>query len=64
MICFTLVFYFKLKSKLIYIIYRISYICFYTIKTHEANGFMSRSFGRCIFFTEAPINVLLESVCS
>ena len=38
------------------------------IKTHEANSFifspMSKSFGRCIFFTVAPIRVVFASVCS
>ena len=62
MICFTLVLYFKLKFDLISIIYKISYICFYIIKTHEANGLMSRSLGSCIFSTVAPICVLFR-VC-
>ena len=64
MICFTLVLQFNLKLDLIYITYRISYIWFYIIKTHEANGFMSRSLGSCIFSTVAPIRVLLTAVCS
>ena len=64
MICFTLVLYFKLKFDLISIIYKISYICFYIIKAHEANSFMSRSLGSCIFSTVAPISVLFASVCS
>ena len=55
MICFTLVLHFKPKFDLNYIIYKISYICFYIIKTHETNSFMSRSFGSCIFSTIAPI---------
>ena len=58
MICFTLVLYFKLKFDLISIIYKISYICFYIIKPHEVNSFMSRSFGSCIFSTVASISVL------
>ena len=52
MICFTLVLYFKPKFDLNYNIYKISYIYFYIIKTHEANSFifspMSKSFDRCI----------------
>ena len=56
--------YFKLKFDLIYIIYKISYIYFYIIKTPEANGFMSRSLGSCIFSTVAPMSVLFASVCS
>ena len=62
MICFTLVLYFKLKFDLIYITYKISYICFYIIKAHETNSFTSRSFDSCIFFTVAPIRVLFH-VC-
>ena len=34
------------------------------MKTHEANSFMSRSLGSCIFLTVAPISVPLASVCS
>ena len=68
MICFTLVLHFKPKFDLNYIIYKISYMCFYINKTHEANSFkfspMSKSFGRCIFFTVAPISVLFAFVCS
>ena len=62
MICFTLVLYFKLKFDLIYIIYKISYICFYIVKTHESMSFifsrMSKSFGRRFFQTIDPISVL------
>ena len=68
MICFTLVLYFKLKFDLISIIYKIPYIYFYIIKTHEANSFifslMSRSFGSRLFQTAAPISVPLASMCS
>ena len=68
MICFTLVLYFKPKFDLNYIIYKISCICFYIIKTHEANSFifspMSKSFGSRFFQTVAPISVLLATVCS
>ena len=64
MIYFTLVLQFKLKFDLIYIIYTISYICFYKIKTHEANSLMSRSLGSCIFSTVASVSVLFASVCS
>ena len=64
MIYFTLVLYFKLKFDFISIIYKISYICFHINKTHEASSFMSKSFGRCIFLTIAPISVLFASVCS
>jgi len=67
MIYFTLVLYFILKFDLIYIIYKISYICFYIVKMHEANSFIfsfiSRSLGSCIFSTVAPISVLFASVC-
>ena len=64
MIYFTLVLYFKLKFDLIYITYKISYTCFYIIKTHEVNSFMSRSLGSCIFSTVASIRVIFASVCS
>ena len=64
MIYFTLVLYFKPKFDLNYIIYKISYIFFYIIKTHEVNSFMSRSLGSGIFSTVAPISVLFASVCS
>ena len=64
MICFTLVLYFESKFDLIHIIYKISYICFYIIKTHEANSFMSISFGSCIFLTVALVSVPFASMCS
>ena len=33
------------------------------MKTHEANSFMSRSIGKCIFLTVAPVSMPLASVC-
>jgi hypothetical protein len=47
-----------------YNLYKISYICFYTIKIHEVNSFMSKSIGSCIFLTVAPISVLFTTLCS
>jgi hypothetical protein len=64
MICFTLVLQFESKFDLNYNLYKISYICFYTIKVHEDNSFMGKSIGSCIFSTVAPLSVLFVTLCS